>query len=80
MNKAYENGANKMWIVNVGDIKPAEYDKELFLDLAWNINSIKSDELNQYLKNWVSREFSPKISAEVSAVFEEYYRLAFLNK
>ncbi|WPO78451.1 glycosyl hydrolase 115 family protein [Flavobacterium sp. KACC 22761] len=80
MNKAYENGAKKMWIVNVGDIKPAEYDTELFLDIAWNINSIKSDGLNQYLKDWSAREFSPKISAEVSAVFEEYYRLAFLRK
>ncbi|WP_426484769.1 glycosyl hydrolase 115 family protein [Flavobacterium sp. 2] len=80
MNKAYQNGAKKMWIVNVGDIKPAEYDTELFLDMAWNINSIKSDGLNQYLKDWASREFSPKISAEISAVFEEYYRLAFLRK
>lgn len=80
MNKAYQNGANKMWIVNVGDIKPAEYDTELFLDMAWNINSIKSDGINQYLKDWASREFSPKISSEASAVFEEYYRLAFLRK
>ncbi|WP_035108734.1 glycosyl hydrolase 115 family protein [Flavobacterium denitrificans] len=80
MNKAYQNGANKMWIVNVGDIKPAEYDTELFLDMAWNINSIKSDGINQYLKDWASREFFPKISSEASAVFEEYYRLAFLRK
>lgn len=80
MTKAYQNGANKMWIVNVGDIKPAEYDTELFLDLAWNINSIKPDGINAYLKNWASREFSPKISAETAAVFEEYYRLAFLRK
>lgn len=80
MNKAYENGAKKMWIVNVGDIKPAEYDTELFLDLAWNINSIKSDGLKQYSKEWAAREFSPKISAEISVIFEEYYRLAFLRK
>lgn len=80
MNKAYENGARKMWIVNVGDIKPAEYDTELFLDLAWNIHSIKPDGLKEYSKDWAAREFSPKVSAEVSAVFEEYYRLAFLRK
>ena len=80
MNKAYENGARKMWIVNVGDIKPAEYDTELFLDLAWNINSIKSDGLKEYSKGWAAREFSSKINSEVSEVFEEYYRLAFLRK
>ncbi|OXA75192.1 Glycosyl hydrolase family 67 N-terminus [Flavobacterium aquidurense] len=80
MNKAYENGAKKMWIVNVGDIKPAEYDTELFLDLAWNINSIKSDGLKAYSNDWAAREFSPKISVEVSTIFDEYYRLAFLRK
>ena len=80
MTKAYENGAKKMWIVNVGDIKPAEYDTELFLDLAWNINSIKSDGLNQYLKGWISREFTPVIAPDLSVVFEEYYRLASLRK
>ncbi|CAA9194783.1 hypothetical protein FLA105534_00320 [Flavobacterium bizetiae] len=80
MTKAYENGAKKMWIVNVGDIKPAEYDTELFLDLAWNINSIKSDGLNEYLKNWISREFTPEIATDLIVVFEEYYRLASLRK
>lgn len=80
MTKAYENGAKKMWIVNVGDIKPAEYDTELFLDLAWNINSVKSDGLNQYLKDWISREFTPEIATDLSVVFEEYYRLASVRK
>ncbi|MBZ4041150.1 glycosyl hydrolase 115 family protein [Flavobacterium hibisci] len=80
MTKAYENGAKKMWIVNVGDIKPAEYDTELFLDLAWDINSAKSDGLNDYLKKWVSREFTAKIASELSFVMKEHYRLSFLRK
>ncbi|MFV5688027.1 glycosyl hydrolase 115 family protein [Flavobacterium sp. ZT3R25] len=80
MKKAYENGAKKMWIVNVGDIKPAEYDMEFFLDMAWDINSIKSDGIKHYLKNWISREFSPYMAEDLSAVFEEHYRLAFLRK
>lgn len=80
MTKAYENGAKKMWIVNVGDIKPGEYGMEFFLDLAWDVNSIKHDGINQYLKDWVTREFSPEIANDLSAVFEEHYRLAFLRK
>lgn len=80
MTKAYENGAKKMWIVNVGDIKPAEYDTEFFLDLAWDVNSVKLDGLNDYLKKWVSREFTDKIASELSFVMKEYYRLAFLRK
>ena len=80
MSKAYQNGAQKMWIVNVGDIKPGEYDMEFFLDLAWNVNSIPVDGINKHLKNWISREFTSKVANELSAVLEEYYRLAFIRK
>src|SRR5690606_33476945 len=36
MHLAYEYGANEMWIVNVGDIKPMEFPTSFFLDYAWN--------------------------------------------
>ncbi|CAM3743112.1 glycosyl hydrolase 115 family protein [Flavobacterium chungbukense] len=80
MTKAYQNGAKKMWIVNVGDIKPAEYDIEFFLDLAWNADSIKSDGIDEYLENWTAREFSSAVSREGALVVKEYYRLAMLRK
>jgi len=37
MKRAWDYGAQKLWILNVGDIKPGEYDTEFFMDLAWNI-------------------------------------------
>ncbi|MEO8253691.1 MAG: glycosyl hydrolase 115 family protein, partial [Flavobacterium sp.] len=80
MAKAYANGDQKMWIVNVGDIKPAEYDLEFFLNMAWDINSIQSDGIKQHLKNWAGREFNNAIANEVSIVMNEYYRLAMLRK
>lgn len=33
---AYDNGINKLWVLNVGDLKPMEYQIQTFLDLAWN--------------------------------------------
>jgi hypothetical protein len=80
MSKAYQNGAQKMWIVNVGDIKPAEYNTEFFLDLAWNINSIPFDGINENLKKWASREFTTAVASEVASIMDEYYRLAFIRK
>ncbi len=80
MSKAYTNGDQKMWIVNVGDIKPAEYDLEFFMDLAWDINSIKADGIHQHLKNWAAREFNEAVANDVSNVMNEYYRLAMLRK
>lgn len=40
MKLAYDRGIQKMWVLNVGDIKPAEYQIELFLDMAWNIDEV----------------------------------------
>ena len=45
MSLAYERGIQKMWILNVGDIKPAEYQVELFLDMAWNLEAVKQQGL-----------------------------------
>jgi len=80
MNRAYQNGAQNMWILNVGDIKPAEYLTELFLDLAWNINSIDETKSKQHTLRWAEREFGPKQAKPIADMMDEYYRLAFLRK
>ena len=40
MHLAYEYGADRLWIVNVGDIKPMEFPIEFFLDYAWNPDAL----------------------------------------
>ncbi|CAD5283255.1 MULTISPECIES: glycosyl hydrolase 115 family protein [unclassified Imperialibacter] len=80
MTKAYENGARKIWIANVGDIKPGEYDIELFLDLAWDINSVSEATIEQHLIDWCARAFGDEGASEIADVLQEYYRLAMLRK
>jgi len=80
MTRAYENGARKIWIANVGDIKPAEYNIEFFLDLAWDVKSIDKKTIYQHLRNWAAREFGPDISDDIANIKNEYYRLAFIRK
>ena len=80
MSRAYQNGARNIWIANVGDIKPAEYTMEFFLDLAWNIDSIQKNTIKNHLSEWAQREFSKEAAKEIAAVMNEYYRLAFLRK
>jgi len=78
--RAYQNGAQKIWIANVGDIKPAEYDMEFFLDLAWDINSINENSINEHLVKWCAREFGEGRSEQIATIMQEYYRLAFLRR
>lgn len=82
MKMAYDKGAKDLWIVNVGDIKPAEYLTELFLDMAWNIKAIEPSKsgLDGHLKNWLGREFGSENADALLDVMSEYYRLAYIHK
>ncbi len=82
MKLAYDKGAKDMWILNVGDIKPAEYLTELFLDMAWNMNGIEDsiEGLNKHLGAWLGREFGEENVEGLLAIMNEYYRLAYIRK
>ena len=71
-----------MWIVNVGDIKPGEYLTELFLDMAWSIDSIANNQkgLEQHLQNFFAREFGTAHAKEIVGLMNEYYRFAYIRK
>ncbi|MDR1672055.1 MAG: glycosyl hydrolase 115 family protein [Bacteroidales bacterium] len=84
MKRAYQHGADKMWILNVGDLKPAEYLTEFFMDMAWNIRFCEQDGAEQsvfeHLKGWAAREFGKQSAAEITSVMKSYYRLANIRK
>jgi len=80
MQKAWAYGARKMWIVNVGDIKPAEYLTEFYLDMAWDINSIKENQISQHLESWFGKKFGKEQAVQFKYIMNEYYRLAFIRR
>ncbi len=80
MSKAYDHGMRKFWMLNVGDLKPAEVGIEFFMRMAWDITRWRRDNLSDYLKEWARREFGAKHADEIAAVMDEYYRLGFARK
>ncbi len=80
MNRAYQNGAHKIWIANVGDIKPNEYNMELFLDMAWDIDAVKADSIPDHMYQWAKREFGDESAVAIASILSEYYHLAFLRR
>lgn len=80
MTAAYDNGIRKMWVLNVGDIKPCEYQIELFMDMAWNIQAVSEVGVEQHLKNFMTREFGAKNVNELLPTLLEHYRLAYIRK
>lgn len=80
MKLAYDRGIQRMWIVNVGDIKPAEYQIELFLDMAWNIDAVAKQGVSNHLEQFLQREFGETVGRELLSVMQEHYRLAHIRK
>ena len=78
MMKAYETGADRIWILNVGDIKPLEYNIQLFMDMAYNVSAFKeSSYTRKHLGLWLENIFGQGMSGALTAIMWQYYNLAF---
>lgn len=80
MKQAYDHDVRKIWILNVGDIKPIEYQTELFMDMAWNIDKVAEEGVSTHLENFLQREFGEEVGSTLLPVMQEHYRLAYIRK
>ena len=74
MNMAYRHGVDRIWVVNVGDLKPMEFSTEFFLDFAWNPGQWPADKLFEYTRQWSENQFGSKYSAEIASLIDDYTR------
>jgi hypothetical protein len=72
MNLAHEYGANEIWIVNVGDLKPMEFPMEFFLDLARDPQRWPSESIPEFTRLWAEREFGSKYAPEIADIVSKY--------
>ena len=75
MHVALTYGADRVWIVNVGDLKPLEFPIEFFLDYARTPERWNQDNLHQFTVDWATREFGPEHATEIASCVEGYTRL-----
>ena len=72
MNLALQYGADRIWIVNVGDLKPMEFPTEFFLSLAWNPERWPKEKLVEFRQLWAQREFGPQFAPEITRIVAQY--------
>lgn len=72
MDLAYQYGVDKIWIVNVGDIKPMEFPIEFFLDMAWNPEKFNAGNLEEYYVNWAKENFDNQFTGEIAEILKLY--------
>ncbi len=72
MHLAWKYDATRIWIVNVGDLKPMEVPIEFFLTYAWDPSRWPAERLPEYLRLWAAREFGPGHAAEIADIVAKY--------
>jgi hypothetical protein len=72
MHLTKEYGDDRIWIVNVGDIKPMEFPMEFFMDYAWNPRQWPADKLPDYTRDWARRQFGPTFADSIADILTLY--------
>jgi hypothetical protein len=80
MQKAYAYGADRIWVFNVGDIKPAEKELTFAMEMAWDINRWTEANAHTFIADWSERTFGAEYAEDISNIMQGYYELAATGK
>ncbi len=74
MHLARQYGADRIWIVNVGDLKPMEFPISFFLDYAWDPEAWPVERLPEYTRDWAAQQFGEQYADEIAHLLKQYTR------
>ncbi|WP_434036505.1 glycosyl hydrolase 115 family protein [Formosa sp. 4Alg 33] len=81
MMKAYSLNNKEIWILNIGDIKPAEYNLQLFFDMAYDAEQFQNSEsVFTHQQQFFSDIYGNELGSEIAEIKNNYYQLAFERK
>src|SRR6187402_2608942 len=72
MQLAYARQADRIWIVNVGDLKPLEIPINHFMDIAYDTPKWGYDSTPTWLKLWATREFDEDHADAIVSILDRY--------
>jgi hypothetical protein len=72
MRLTYNHGVDRMWIVNVGDLKPMEYPITFFLDMAWNPDQFTASNLLSHTVKFCEQQFGGHYPEESARLIDQY--------
>ena len=69
LSLAYDFGIQRMWILNVGDLKPMEYPITLFMDMAWNPKEYTQQTVTEHTRNFFGKVFCDDIAEDAADIY-----------
>ncbi|MCM1303990.1 MAG: glycosyl hydrolase 115 family protein [Lachnospiraceae bacterium] len=82
LQKAWDEGIRKLWVLNSGAMKPLEQEITFFLRLAWEIGKpgALTEDVEAFVADWIDGTFSGEIGAQVSALLNDFSQLTNVRK
>lgn len=82
LKKAYESGIRKLWVYNVGGLKPLEQDMDYFLQYAWEAGkeNAVTDNAFRFTEQWVNGLFSGSHGTEAAEIYETFAQATNVRK
>lgn len=65
LNLAYQSGIDRIWIINVGDLKPKEMPISFIMDYAWDPESVGPGDEEVWLRQWTQSVLSGSAKEDV---------------
>lgn len=72
----YDYGVDKIWILNVGDLKPMEYPITLFLNMAWDPGKYRANNLLDHTRRFCAQQFGEEQADEAASILNLYSKYA----
>ena len=69
LSLAYDYGIQRMWILNVGDLKPMEYPIQLFMDMAWNPKEYTQQTVTDHIQSFFRSVLGERFAKEAASIY-----------
>ncbi|MFP9100635.1 glycosyl hydrolase 115 family protein [Flavobacterium sp. RHBU_24] len=79
-NLAYQSGIDRIWIVNVGDLKPKEMPIDFIMRYAWDPNAVLADQTFDYMVDWATGIFGSEHATEIAGIVSKYSKYNLMRK
>lgn len=82
LQKAWNEGIRKLWVLNSGSMKPLEHEISFFLRLAWEIGKegALTEDVEAFSADWFERNFSGGIGRESASLLHDFAQLTNVRK
>ncbi len=72
LHLAYKSGIDRIWIINVGDLKPKELPIDFIMNYAWDPDAVQAGDERGYVRRWAAGIFGEEVADDVTDILVKY--------